>query len=170
MAKMQVSSWGQLENYLLQIIADCMNDVGEKVNKLLKEHVQTDVYDVGTQLNRNYYHDEDVEPTGQLRDSIVNSKPSVDGKKVQTEIYHDSNLMEYDAETYLHGSNYWSPNDVRDMLPYLINEGKTGGLFGSVWEKLKRPYMSNTYDELVSKDLVRKWMIEALKKRGLQVK
>ena len=169
MAGKSFSSLDQLESYLLKIIADCMNEVGEKVNELLREHVQTDVYDVGTQLGRNDYYDGSSEPTGQLRDSIVNSTPKIKGNEVTTKISHDSQLMEYDAGTFLHGSNYWSPNDVRNMLPYFINEGQTGGLFGAVWENLKRPYMTNTYDELVSQSLVKKWMSEALRHRGFTV-
>jgi hypothetical protein len=158
----------QLEQYLLKVIADCMNEVGQKVQELFKKHVQTDVYDVGSYLGRNNYYDGAGEPTGQLMESVINTKPVVSGNQVTTEIKHDSDLMNVNPNTFLHGSNYWNPNDVRDMLPYLINEGKTGGLFGAVWEGLKRPYITNTYEELVSKDLVKKWMIEALKKRGIK--
>ena len=163
------NNFAGIEKYLLKVLADCMNEVGGKVDDLLKEHVQKDVYDVGTSLGRDYYHNGSSSPTGQLRDSVTHSKPTTSGNEVSTEVHHDSSQMDYNPDTYLHGSNYWSPNDVRDMLPYLIDSGNTGGLFGSVWEGLRRPYFTNTYNELVSKDLVKKWMMEALKKRGLNV-
>ena len=158
----------QLEKYLLQIIADVMNEVGQKVEEKLKEHVQKDVYDVGTDMGRSDYYNGTGEPTGQLKESVVHSKPERRNNEVSTEIYHDSNRMNYDASTFLHGSNHFTPNDVRDMLPYFINEGKTGGLFGAAWENLKRPYLTNTFDEIVSKDLVKVWFVQGLKKRGLK--
>jgi hypothetical protein len=78
--------------------------------------------------------------------------------------------MEFNPEPdhYLHGSYHYTPNDVREMLPYLIDQGKTGGLFGPKWENLTRPYMTNTRDELRA-GLLKKWMIEALKKRGIKI-
>jgi hypothetical protein len=145
-----------------------MNEVAQKANELLKEHVETDVYDVGTALGRNYYHDGKNKPTGQLRDSITNTNAKITGNAVEAEIYHDSSKMDYNADSYLHGSRYWTPNDVRDILPYLIDQGKTGGMFGSAWENLKRPYLTNTKKEL-SDGLLDKWMQEALKKRGINI-
>lgn len=155
----------ELENHLLTVLAECMNEVGEKVETLMKQHVQTDVYDEGTRRGRNYYYDGKNEPTGQLQESVIHSKAEISGKAVSTEVYNDPDLMQNDPSTYLHGSNYWSTSDVRDMLPYLINEGKTGGLFGPVWENLKRPYISNTFEELVDKQLVKQWLKESLEKR-----
>ena len=147
-----------------------MNEVGSKVQELMKDHVQSDVYDVGTKLGRKYYHDGKNQPTGQLEASVIHTDPETKGNEVSVSIHNDASLMEFDSMTYLHGSTRWTPNDVREMLPYFINEGVTGSLFGPVWEKLKRPYISNTFDELVEKDLVAKWMKEALKKRGITCK
>jgi len=156
-----------LESYLLTVLSECMNEVGEKVETLMKQHVDIDVYKKGEDLGRNYYynHSKPPTPTGQLRDSIIHSKAEISGKVVSTEVYNDPELMQNDPSTYLHGSNHWSTSDVRDMLPYLINEGKTGGLFGPVWENLKRPYISNTFEELVDKKLVKQWLKESLEKR-----
>jgi len=164
MVKRTVKSFSQLETVLLQIICDCINEVAEKANKLLREHVDTDVYGAVT---RTYYYDGSASPTGQLRESITTKKAIIKGNQVEAEIYHDSDKMEYDPDTYLHGSRYYSPNDVRDMLPYFIDQGKTGSLFGPAWEAIKRPYITNTKTEL-SDGLLDRWMIEALKKRGIK--
>ncbi len=171
-----INSYSQLEAHLLKILADCLNEVSKKVEDLLKEHVQEDVYDVGSRIpngdkqGRQYYYNGTKKPTGQLKESVTSTEVQIVGNEVTTKIHHDPNAMEYDAPTYLHGSSFYDPGDVREMLPYLINEGKTGDLFGEVWHKLRRPYMTNTYNELISQDLVRKWMIIALKSRGLNVK
>lgn len=154
-----------LESYLLDVLAECMNEVGRKVANLMKEHVQTDVYDKGTELGRSYYYDGEVQPTEQLMNSVEHSKVEKSGKSVSTTIANNPDFMLNEPNTYLHGSNYWRKKDVREMLPYLINEGKTGGLFGEVWEGLSRPYITNTFNELVDKDLVRTWLKQALEKR-----
>lgn len=163
------NNYESLEQHLLKIIADSMNDVAKRVEDLLKQHVQTDVYNVGTSMGRKYYYNDTKQPTGQLKESVISTKPETKKNEVSSKIHHDSDKMEFKPDSYLHGSNFYKPKDVRDWLPYLINEGKTGDLFGSMWANLRRPYITNTYDELVSKDLIRKWMIEALKKRGLKI-
>ena len=43
---------------------------------------------------------------------------------------------------------YYSPNDVRDLHLMFIDTGATGGIFGDLWANLKRPYFTNTKDEL----------------------
>jgi hypothetical protein len=167
MVNKNITSWLQLEQVLLQIIVDCMNEVAQKVVQLLKDNVDKHVYDVGTAMGREYYYAGSKRPTGQLRDSVVKSDPEVKGNVIESKVYHDADLMDYEPETYLHGSNYYSPSDVRELLPLFINEGLTGGLFGEKWAGLKRAYMSITKEEL--KDgLLDQWMVEALRKRGIQ--
>ena len=168
LAGKQITSWSQLEQVLLQAIVDSMNEVAQKVVQLLKDNIDKHVYDVGTAMGREYYHAGSKRPTGQLRDSVVKSEPAIRGSAIESRIYHDTGLMDYEPDTFLHGSNYYSPSDVREFLPLLINEGLTGGLFGDKWAGLKRAYMSITKQEL-SDGLLDRWMAEALKKRGLSV-
>jgi len=164
----QINSFKQLEQVLLQKIADALNEVAQKAEKLLKEHVETDVYDVGTGIGREHYYDSSKKPTGQLRDSVVHSNPEVKGGEITAKVYHDKDLMEFEPDTYLHGSHYFSPEDVREMLPYFIDSGSTGSIFGPKWKGLMRPYFSNTKKE-IEEGLLTKWWVEALNKRGIQV-
>jgi hypothetical protein len=157
---MNITDLSQLNEYLLQIIADCMNEVAQKVENLMKEHVETDVYS----YDHSFY-----ERTGQLRDSITYTDPVQNGNEIVSEIGNDTSQITSDPKHFIHGSKYWTPNNVSDMLPYLINEGHTGDFFGSAWENLARPFETNTYNELVSKDLIKEWMIQALKEHGLEV-
>lgn len=164
-----INSFSQLESVLLQILTDCMNEVADRAVGQLQKHVKQDVYKVGDDMGRNYYHYGDKAPTFQLHDSVVRNEAEVKGREIESRVYHDKDKMVFYPGTYLHGSNYFSPKDVREMLPYLIDQGKTGGMFGDKWKELTRPYMSNTRDEL-NNGLLVKWMIEALNKRGVKVK
>lgn len=162
----KINSLDQLESTLLPLIADALNEVAEKARDHMKKRVDTDVYAVGDHLGRKHYHDGAGEPTYQLRDSIVNTVPEIKGKEVTAKVKHDTDLMGFNADTFLHGSKYYSPNDVRDLLPMFIDTGATGGIFGDLWANLKRPYFTNTKDELEA-GLFQRWMDEALRKRGI---
>ena len=45
-----ITNYEQLNQYLLKVIAESINDVAKKVEDLMKQHVETDVYDVGTTM------------------------------------------------------------------------------------------------------------------------
>lgn len=154
------SKWSDVEKYLLKVINSAMDDVADDSKKLLEKHVSTDVYDVGTDMGRLYYYDDTKKPTGQLKSSITSSKDAISNNSVTVSIHHDFDKMEYDVDTFLHGSNYWSILDVRRLLPYFIDQGKTGGFFGAKWKGLARPYISNTRNELKN-GVAKKYMINA---------
>jgi len=145
----------------------CITELIEKIEDVVKEHVETDVYDVGTSVGRENYYDDSGEPTGQLRDSI---KVEViqEGMDVFFDIKNDPSIMDFDPDTFLHGSDYYSPADVRSFLGNILNDGTSGGLFGGRWQGLKRPYLTNADEELKRK--IPQWWKEALRKRGLDVK
>lgn len=164
----KIDRLSQIDTVVMRIIADCMNEVAERAVKLLQKHVVKDVYTVGDRKDRAYYYKGDAKPTYQLHDSVVHSKAEIKGLEVESKVFHDKDKMEFDPGTYLHGSNYFSPNDVREMLPYIIDQGKSGGMFGDKWKNLMRPYMSNTRADL-DDGLVADWMTEALNKRGIKV-
>ncbi len=164
----KVNNFSQLESVLLQILTDCMNEVADRAIVKLREHIEIDVYKKGSDMGRNYYYDEKCEPTYDLHDSVVRNEAEVKGKEITSRVYHDKDKMGIDPDTFLHGSNYFSPNDVREMLPYIIDQGKSGSFFGDKWKNLTRPYMTNTRKEL-DEGLLVQWMTEALNKRGIKV-
>ena len=159
----EFSSYSQIEPILLKILMDAISEVGDRANKLLREHVVSDVYNIGDSMGIESY-----KRTGDLESSVTTSNVKVYGNELEVQVFHDPDKMEYDPENFIHGSRYFEPNDVREMLPYLIDQGKTGGMFGNKWKDLMRPYMSNTIAELKDNTL-EKWMVEALAKRGVSV-
>lgn len=164
----QINSLNQIESVMLQLIADALNEVAEEAAKLMQDNVEKEVYAVGTQKGREYYYAGSREPTGQLKESIIHTSPVANGNEVTATVEHDKDKMAFHADTFLHGSNYFSPNDVRELLPMFIDQGLTGGIFGPKWENLKRPYFSKTKQELEA-GLFEKLMTAALQKRGVSV-
>jgi len=162
------NNWNQLEQILMKIIKEVIEEVGYKVNELMRENIDKYVYQAGSQAN--YYADGTGQPTFELRDSIRSSKAKVSGNSAEVNVYHDSDFMTVEPDDFVHGSNYWKTYDIRDLLPEIINYGLSGDFFGSGWWQKPRPYYDKTLEDLRDKGQLRQWFIEGLKKRGLKVK
>ena len=156
-----VSSQSQLRAQLGIAMEKSIKQLIDKIENVIKEHVDTDVYAVGSILGRINYYSGTAEPTGLLRDSI---KVNVvqEGLSVYFDVINDPDIMGSDPFTFLHGSDYYSPNDVSSFLGKLINNGDTGGLFGAKWEGLKRPFLTNADEELKRK--IPLWWNEILRR------
>jgi hypothetical protein len=165
---MPIIPYSQLQDYLLKCIKKALDEVGEKVNELLREHIDEDVYRAGYQTN--YYAYGTTQPTFDLRESVTTSNVKVSGNQAEVFIYHDKNKMRLDPDNFVHGSNYWRNRDIRDILPEIIEYGLSGDLFGKGWWQDPRPYVQNTIDELKSQGKLKQWFKEALEKQGLKVK
>lgn len=159
----------QLNNYLIKtVFPSVLQYVADKVNQLLREHVDSDVYQAGRKTN--YYAYGTTQPTFELRDSISNSDVKVSKDSAEIKVFHDKNKMSLDPDNFIHGSRYWKDGvtDIRDILPKIINDGLSGNLFGSGWWQNERPYFSNTLEELESQGLIKKWFKEGLSKFGIK--
>ena len=166
MAK-DVRSMAELNGYLIAIMQDCLEEVLEKINSKLKEHIQTDVYDVG---DNAVYAGGSGSPTGDFKESVTSSDVKVNGNSVSGEVYHDSEKMSLDIDKFIHGSKYWDKADMREHLQEIIEYGLSGSLFETgAWYQEPRPYFANTLKELESSGLIRQWFRSALKSRGLKV-
>jgi hypothetical protein len=155
----------QLSTYLMPIIKDCLYEVAEKANDRLRYHMDEEVY-IG---RNNYYANGTGQPTYELRESITTGDVTSSGNTAQVEVFHDKNKMQFSPDDFIHGSRYWKNGvtDIRDILPQIINDGLSGDLFGEGWWQEPRPYFSDTLIELQQQGLIKKWFIEALKKRGI---
>ena len=159
----------EYNKYLLtHVFPSVLQYVADKANELLRQHVDSDVYQAGNRTN--YYAYGTTQPTFELRDSISNSDVQVSGDSAEIRVYHDKNKMRFEPDDFVHGSNYWRDgvSDVRDILPLIINNGLSGDLFGSGWWQEERPYFSNTIKEIQSQGLIKKWFQEGLAKQGIK--
>lgn len=165
-----VKDLNELNKVLINIVKEVVDEVGEKVNQLMKEHVDSDVYRKGFRTNSYAYGTS--QPTYGLRDSITTTNSNINGNEVSTKIYHDKNKMIFDPDNFVHGSRYWKDGttDIRDILPEIVTFGLSGDLFGSGWWQDERPYYQNTLKDLKDKGLLRKWFIEGLKAKGIDVR
>ena len=159
----------EYNKYLLtKVFPAVLEYVADKANELLREHVDSDVYQAGGKTN--YYAYGSTQPTFELRDSISNSEVSVNGNSAEIKVFHDKDKMRFDPDNFVHGSNYWKDgvSDIRELLPRIINDGLSGDLFGSGWWQKERPYFTKTIEEIQSKGLMRKWFQEGLAKQGIK--
>lgn len=158
----------QMQKYILNILKEVVEKVGERVNKLAREHVDNDVYKKGNQTN--YYAYGTMQPTYGLRELLTTDEVKINGNEVSTKIYHDSNKMISDPDNFVHGSNYWHMQDIRDILPEIVEYGLSGDFFGSnQWWQDPRPYMQNTIKELQQSGKLRQFFVEELRSKGFTV-
>lgn len=159
--------YDQLQPYIMKIIKEVIEEVGYKINELMRENVDKYVYQAGNQTN--YYANGTMQPTFELRDSIRSSKATVSGNQAEVTIAHNTDFMSVEPDEFIHGSNYWKTYDIRELLPEIINYGLSGDFFGSGWWQKPRPYFDKTLEELRDQGKLRQWFIEGLQKRGLKV-
>lgn len=164
----KAETWSQLNSFLIDAVSEALKEVGDRVNQLLREHVDTDVYKAGSRTN--YYARGTTQPTYGLRDSITTSDVRTGKGSAEVEVFHDSQKMELDSQNFVHGSNYWKGgNDIRDILPLIIDMGLSGDLFGSGWWQDERPYFRNAVKELKDSGMLENWFKQALKRQGIEV-
>lgn len=152
-----------LNKYINTILVDTVRAVGKKAMNHLKDNIQKYIYDYGDGKRTTY------DPTNQFLNTPTHVV-STNGNTAQVEIYSDTNRMGFDADRYIHGSNNWIVNDIRQWLPEILNENRSGNLFGSnTWFQNREPYFDITVKELIDDGLALKWLKEELKARGLDI-
>jgi hypothetical protein len=130
----------ELEEYVKSALIVAMSEVGDKVTEVLKEHVDEDVYMQGA--GANYYARGTMQPTFDLRESVTAGPIKVTSNTVSINVFNESTKMELDIKNFVHGSKYWAkgPDDIRSILPMIIEYGQSGPFFGFNWWMEPRPY------------------------------
>lgn len=115
--------------------------VTEKVLDDLKIIVQNFVYDPYTSRVAMYKR------TGEFgeawdKDKVNGFFPSSNSIKIQNRVFYDFSNMRFSEADYQHGSPL--SGDVSQYLAEILNEGKTGSIFGSAnppaWWRTERPF------------------------------
>ena len=102
-----------------------INDVADEVWMNLNEEIQYDVYDVYTPKSYDR-----LGVNGGLLNEFDKTHPSITGNTITSEIGDNPDRLTLDPDNFIHGSNYWSTEDIRDLLIEIITQGKSGPLFG----------------------------------------
>jgi hypothetical protein len=164
---MVIEKWSDVNKILMLILNDAMKEVGEKAENLFRSHLASDVY-----INRNkVYANYTRMPTYDLLNSTSHSIES-GMNNVTMEVYHAKNKMRIDMGNFIHGSNInGNPVDNRERLPFILNDGLQGvkTLFGQGWWTEPRRYIDNSINILDRDKVLKKWLIDALRARGVEV-
>ena len=123
------------------IILAVENEVADKIIDIVKDHIESDVYDAyrstSTSIDR-------YDRTNTLANSLQKTVNSSGANDIEIIINHDSALMDY-----------WSVlgEEVDQQgIPRMIEDGTIHPLFGGGFSYLQpRPYMSNAEKEVLKK-------------------
>jgi hypothetical protein len=175
---------------LKPIVDSVLEDVSGKVLNLLKEHIYRDVYRLEYFPNK-IYHGTSYEdkmgggkstfhsyPTFQFLDAwkLSDMKNVVNGSV--KELFYDWSGMDFDAETWLHGSKW---GDARENLAEILNVyGYTSSLMVSSvvghyvpndrpFSKLRAPYYELFLVDLFVKGELITMFVEAFAERGFVI-
>ena len=155
----------ELNEYIKKQLAASMQKVGETVERVVREHVDKDVYQA--------YSPKVYEQTFELRESLHTKTPRVKNDVVEVEVKHNTDLIHsYEPNQHHSVVEDYNPQDVSAWIPYLVSEGQTYNLWddNSDAAYLKpRPYFDNAKKELEQS----KEHVETLKRelnaRGIKV-
>lgn len=155
-------TYRELEARLREARSKALEKAGEKAKDLTLEIIDDVVYGAGTP---NEY-----ERTYQLKDSLRDWAVKGYSSSLATlSISHDANLIYSDPDNYTYGSNYYSPTDMSEYVPNMINDGTSGGMFGDGFWMEARPYADQSKEQL-SGGKYRKFMSEEIRSMGFRIK
>ncbi len=160
-----IKTYEELNKIILDAMYEVIEYVAKRIHSLLISHIDEDVY-----INQNNYYARGTKmPTYEFRESWDIDEVEKAKDTVQSSIYHNPQKMSFSPEDFVHGSELWHTNDIRELLPLIIEKGLSGNLFGAGWWQEPRPFFANTLEELNNKGLIKKWFKEGMDKYGLSI-
>jgi hypothetical protein len=153
---MAIENDAQLYSTTSLIINEAMEYVMQKMYDMYKDLIDEIVYNTEYPVlyDRTYEFAESWQKDVQQN-----------GMGAQGTITQDYSLMSFDPDTYTHGSEYYSPEDVRPFLANIIYEGLTGKLFGDGWWRNARDAWTPLINKLESGQLD-KWFRQGMDLAG----
>ena len=155
-----------LDIFLYSAAKKVVANVADRLVQEVKNRIDIDVYSAGNL--RKYYANGKKQPTYDFRDSW-DSKIEESQKEVSGLVYQEYQLMMLDADNFIHGSRYYKKvQDVREFFAEIINEGKSGSIFGYGFWREKRPFWDNAM-KLLKDGTVDRWIREEFVKAGFEI-
>jgi hypothetical protein len=118
------------------------------------------------QGDNKMYHDKTGEPTYDFYKAWNWTQLRKQLNSIVTELWYDSSGVNYNRDTFRHGSKYSRPNDISDNLPAIL-EGKQSSLWMSVSRKGK--FWELFISEMFDGGTLEKILISELRSAGLNV-
>ena len=151
----------QLQQVIINDLTHIINEVAGRLLENLQDSIETIVYDAGTPstYDRN-------KMDGGLQGSFERLNAKTTGLTVESKVEQNPMSMKLDPENYIHGSDDWIMDDVRDILADIIIEGKSGPKFGNGFWREPRDFWEPFMKELNKNG--NKFIEEAFKSRGIR--
>ena len=154
----------QLQQVIINDLTHIINEVAGRLLENLQDSIETIVYDAGTPstYDRN-------KMDGGLQGSFERLNAKITGLTVESKVEQNPMSMKLDPENYIHGSNDWKMDDVRDILADIIthNELKhmSGPRFGNGFWREPRDFWEPFIKELNKNGS--QFIEEAFRNRGI---
>lgn len=149
----QFSNLNDLVKYLKTQAKEAMAVTGEYIKDAIKEEIDQDVYSFTPSMYKRSFD---------LRESVVSEQPTETGNEISVLIHHDPSLM-HDHYSAVTGE------DLSAMIPYYVDEGKAGHIYGEGFWTEKRDYMGNAMNKLESSKSYLKVIKDSLKLKGVDI-
>lgn len=157
-----VRTYTQLAAKLKEIRNKALEASGEKAKDLTTDIMDDVVYGAGTP--------EEYDRTYELKTSLRSySISGASSGEATVRIAHDGNLISSSPDDFIHGSNYYSPSDMSEYIPNIVNDGSSGDFFEEGFWSAPRPYRDIAAEQL-SGGKYKKFMVDEIKAMGFKVK
>jgi len=145
-----------------------IENVSTKVLDYLRENIEKYVYEYGD--SNEIYHAGSAEATYEFYNSFKWKDIEASVKGISKELFYDYLSMNYDKDTWLHGSDSSKVKkqggDARKFLASILNaEGKLSSLFLT---KPRKPYWDITMKELFDNKKIDGWFDIEFAKAGFK--
>jgi hypothetical protein len=153
---MEIEDKNALELILNGIIIDALNEVGDLVKKQMKINIQNDIY----LANKPDVYERTYQFIKSITKSVVIQSSS---NMAETEVFSDPDKITFNADKLQHGST----ESIAEYLPEILALNKSGLKFGDGWWRYRDNYFEDTMIDLHKNGTLRKWFVDALRKRGI---
>ena len=144
---MKIKNETVLKTIMLNQMKSVMDMVVDEILESLKKNIDKKVYNSFSPSKDGYQR---LGDNGGLRDLWEEEKAKIKNGKVIGEVKEKSERLVLNEDLFQHGSRFWYQNDIRDMIAYIVIEGKSGDLFGEGKWRKPRDFWNPLIDKLDS--------------------
>jgi hypothetical protein len=136
-----------LKTIMLNQMKSVMDMVVDEILESLKKNIDKKVYNSFSPSKDGYQR---LGDNGGLRDLWEEEEAKIKNGKVIGEVKEKPERLVLNEDLFQHGSRFWYQNDIRDMIAYIVIEGKSGDLFGDGKWRKPRDFWHPLIDKLDS--------------------
>jgi hypothetical protein len=146
-----------------------MRAIEDATKEILKEfrenYIRKFVYE-GHKSNVRY-HNDTKKPTYQFLNAWKWTEIKRATNSLVTELFYNPDMLGFDSSTFLHGSIYSRPNDVRETLMDILNKS---GRSSSLWLSVSRntPYWDRFLEDMFNGGKLERILTKHFKNLGFR--